>query len=180
MSALLRQPTVGAVSGGVGTTLVANLIHAVDAGRIPADGTSPVDVLVAQSTASSVKAAISAAAAMSVPPVLVVVAHSKERWSAPVEQRLKMCEPNLPGVVRMGWIGYLAGCDDPSTELVAGVNAQPPPKWAASALVFYERLLAAVTPLVMRPAPQPYGPTAPSIGNTQEYTGAPPAQVRVS
>ncbi|NKS68220.1 hypothetical protein GS584_02925 [Rhodococcus hoagii] len=113
MNAIVRQPVVGGVDGGVGTTTVAAMIDALDAGRIAPDGTEIVDILVARATAASVKAAIFTAAAMPVRPVLVVVAHSSDRWSPPVEQRLKMVEPNLPAVVRMGWISYLAACDTP-------------------------------------------------------------------
>lgn len=146
-----REPVVGAVDGGVGTTTVATMIGAYDAGVIADDGSQLVDVLVARSTAASVRAAVATAAAMPVRPVLVVVAHSSDRWSPPVEQRLRMVEPNVPAVVRMGWIGYLAACDDPWTSLVEGIWAQYPPKWAAPARQVRERLVAAVTPLVLQP-----------------------------
>ncbi|NKR28849.1 hypothetical protein GS966_27775 [Rhodococcus hoagii] len=151
MNAIVRQPVVGGVDGGVGTTTVAAMIDALDAGRIAPDGTEIVDILVARATAASVKAAIFTAAAMPVRPVLVVVAHSSDRWSPPVEQRLKMVEPNLPAVVRMGWISYLAACDNPWSALVEGIYAQYPSKWAEGARRVREQIVSAVTPLVMRP-----------------------------
>lgn len=151
MTGIIRQPVVGGVDGGVGITTVAAMIEALDAGRISADGSEIVDILVARSTAASVKAAIGAAAVMPVRPVLVVVAHSADRWSPPVEQRLKMVEPNLPAVVRMGWISYLAACDDPWSALVEGIYEPYPPKWAGAARRVREEIVAAVTPLVMQP-----------------------------
>ncbi|EHI39058.1 hypothetical protein OPAG_08324 [Rhodococcus opacus PD630] len=152
MSAVIRQPVVGGITGGAGTSMIAAMIDGYDVGKIAGDGTDVVDVLLTRSVDSAVKDAIAAATAMPVRPVLVVVAHSPERWPAPVTQRLKMAEPNLPGVIHVSWISFLAGCVDPWSELVSGIYQQYPPKWAAIARQERERIVAAVTPLVMRPA----------------------------
>ena len=156
-AATVRQPVIGGIGGGVGTSMIATLIGGLDVGVVAGDGSQVVDVLVTESTASAVRAAIGAAMAMPVRPVLVVVAHSPEGWSPPVRQRLKMCEPNLPGVARVSWISALAGCDDPWTYVVEHVFAQKPLKWALTTRKERGVILDAVTPLVSRPAPfEPY------------------------
>lgn len=159
MSAVIRQPVVGGISGGAATSMIAAMIDGYDIGKLVGEGTDVVDVLTTRSVDSAVKDAITAAIAMPVRPVLVVVAHSPERWPAPVTQRLKMAEPNLPGVIRVSWISFLAGCVDPWSELVSGIYQQRPPKWAVTARQERERIVTAVTPLVMRPAfvPEPAG-----------------------
>ena len=48
-----RQPVVGGVAGGVGTSLIAALIGAQDAGVVD-DQSPPVDVLVCRSVSSAI------------------------------------------------------------------------------------------------------------------------------
>lgn len=175
MSPRVRQPVVGGIAGGVGTTTIADLIEAIDDGIVIDAG--QVDILVARSTASSVKAAIEAAAAMTVAPVLVVVAHSHDRCPPPAEQRLKMAEPNLAGLVRLDWISYLAGCDDPWSQLTTAMFADIPPKWVRQASRAREQLLASVTDLVRVPAPAPT--PRPTVRAADDADRSPP-QARVS
>ena len=60
-AATVRQPVIGGIGGGVGTSMIASLIGGLDVGVVAGDGSQVVDVLVTESTASAVRAAIGAA-----------------------------------------------------------------------------------------------------------------------
>lgn len=160
-----QVPRVGGVAGGVGTTTVAALLQATDAGIITAQITTPVQVLVCRSTAASVQAAVTLAAGLPLSPVLVVVADCGDRPPSTVRHRLRMAEPNLAAIVRVPWWPSLREADDPATRVRTVAWGEAAPTRSERSLPgVLDALVTAVTPLVT--APQARAQPPPEAENT--------------
>ncbi len=154
-----QVPRVGGVAGGVGTTTVAALLQATDAGIITAQSTTPVQVLVCRSTASSVHAAVTLAARLPLSPVLVVVADCGDRPPSTVRHRLRMAEPNLAALVLLPWWPSLREADDPATRVRTVAWGEAAPTRSERSLPgVLDALVAAVTPLVTAPQARAQAP----------------------
>lgn len=149
----VRPPRVGGAGGGVGTSLVARLLGGDDAGVVDAGVVSPgapVDLLVCESTARSVRDAIALAAAAPAPLVLVVVADCGSSEPKTVKQRLRMAEPNLAALVRVPWWPTLRDLDDPGDHLVrVAWGDTTPHRTERAAPQIATALVAAVSPLLI-------------------------------
>ena len=142
----MRAPTVAGIGGGVGTTTVAPVLGAVDAG-VWEPGT-PVDVLVCRSVAHQLAAVTRAAATVQPSPVVVVVADCADKTPAVVRDRARMLEPNVAAVVWMPWLAPLREVANPPVFARDAICDPTPPRWALSARARREDLIAAVTTLI--------------------------------
>lgn len=100
-----RSPVVVGVSGGVGTTTVANALQGRDRGRFTG---RPVDVLVCRSTSQSLLLAANAAQCLSyspeLRPVLAVTADGPYAPTKAINARLRMVEPHTSAVVVLPYV----------------------------------------------------------------------------
>lgn len=142
-----RKPRVGGVAGGVGTSVIAGLIGAVDCGVVD-DRSEPVDVLVCRSVSSDLVLATRLAAVFVPHPVVVINADCGDSPPAPVRDRARMLEPNVPALVWFPWMKELRSLTSPVDALRHAVLAEPPERWVVRARARRESLLQAVLPLV--------------------------------
>lgn len=163
-----RQPVVGGVAGGVGTSLIAALIGAQDFGVVD-EKSPPVDVLVCRSVSSDLAAATRLAAVFMPHPVVVINADCSDKPPPQVRDRARMMQPNVPAVLWFPWVKALRALATPIEAMRHEVVAEAPPEWVMPARRHREALLAAVLPLVT--APQPVDDPAPRA--TASTTEAP-------
>jgi hypothetical protein len=109
----MRVPRVAGVAGGVGTTLLADALHAIDDG-VYVDG--PVDVLVCRTTLTSLGDAHRALTQVPYPPVLAVVADIPDVVPSAVRARIRMVSPYLRDAVAVPFVGGWRNLDDPYSE----------------------------------------------------------------
>ncbi|WP_143695215.1 hypothetical protein [Williamsia sp. 1135] len=147
-----RQPVVGGVGGGVGTSLIAALIGARDAGVVD-DQSDPVDVLVCRSVSSDLAAATRLAAVFMPHPVVVINADCGDKPPAQVRDRARMMEPNVPAVLWFPWVKELRALATPIEAIRHDVVAEVPPAWVMRARSCREALVTAVLPLVTTDQP---------------------------
>jgi len=165
-----RQPLVGGVGGGVGTSLIAALIGAQDMGVI--DDQSPsVDVLVCRSVSSDLAAATRLAAVFLPHPVVVINADCGERPPPAVRDRARMMQPNVPALLWFPWIGELRSLSTPIDAIRHEVIQDLPPRWVLPARTQREKLLAAVLPLVTIDDNQPQTLPDPSAAPRPKTSG---------
>jgi hypothetical protein len=110
----MRVPRVAGVAGGVGTSLLADALHAIDDG-VYVEG--PVDVLVCRTTVTSLGDAHRVLALVPYPPVLAVVADIPDVVPAAVRARIRMVSRHavldaIPVPFVEGW----RDVDDPYSE----------------------------------------------------------------
>ena len=142
----IRPPHVAGVAGGVGTSLVVAALRGIDDGVYLG---GDVDILVCQTTASSLGLAHEAIGRASKPPVLAVVADIPASAPASVRARVKMASAHVEAIVHIPFVPGLRHLVDPYAAarmvLCPGVALPKAVRPFASAM---HRLAAAVTPLV--------------------------------
>ncbi|WP_150116657.1 hypothetical protein [Williamsia herbipolensis] len=164
----MRPPLIAGMAGGVGTTVVAGLLGAPDAG-VWEPGMA-ADVLVCRSVAHQLAAVTRAAATLDPAPVVVIVADCAEKAPAAVRDRAHMLEPNVAAVIWIPWLAPLREVADPATAARDAVCADNPPRWAMAARLRREELLAAVTAILTT---DPSGDAAPVPPAPDERPAAP-------
>lgn len=162
-----RQPVVGGVAGGVGTSLIAALIGAQDVGVVD-DQSPPVDVLVCRSVSSDLAAATRLAAVFMPHPVVVINADCNDKPPAQVRDRARMMQPNVPAVLWFPWVKELRTLATPIEAMRHEVVSEQPPPWVIPARTHREALVAAVLPLVTIPQPVDDDATPRATASTTE------------
>lgn len=109
----MRVPRIAGVAGGVGTSLLADALHAIDDG-VYVDG--PVDVLVCRTTLTSLGDAHRALSQVVYPPVLAVVADIPDVVPGPVRARIRMASAYLLDAIAVPFVGEWRNVDDPYSE----------------------------------------------------------------
>ena len=155
MRSAVPTPVVAGVAGGVGTSLVAAALHAVDGGV--AQPGVPAHVLVCRCTVSSVGRAHSVLAELPSAVVLAVVADiPRAQHPRPARARLRMVEPYLRGQVWVPYVSTWRDQDDPWSR-AGQLLIQPGSATRAEQefLKALQMLTERITPLLDPPPPGP-------------------------
>ncbi len=177
----MRPPQVAGIAGGVGTTVIATLLGAADTGRwVPG---SHADVLVCRSVAAQLAAVTRAAATITPAPLVVIVADCPDTPPTQVRDRARMLEPDVAAVVWFPWLAPLREAAHPEHTARDAACAQTPPKWARTARLRRDSMIAALTDLlansgdvVDEPAPPVHDNPPPPTPDRADISPPPPPE----
>lgn len=146
---IARQPRIGGIAGGCGTTLVAALVGAADVGRVSVG--EQVEVIVCRSISSHLTEVTQFVRQSPRPPIVVISADSTLKIPGVVRDRARILQAQVPALLWLDFIQPLRSMSDPINGARAEVLASPVSAGFGKAFAFRQELVDALISLLSAP-----------------------------